>query len=167
MVRANRVREVGTLCAMPFEKNVPGESRVGARAGVIIGVHGWLIGIAIVCFMGGYHELLIRVLGIGIPVSAAMSVLTIVWMECLLRLGGRGKAFGFGLLGMVLFLVGILILLANHGFAPMFEATPGFVETLESLQAVYKTSDVVPAVCLLASCVLLLVSGRAISQTDA
>ncbi len=82
-------------------------------------------------------------------------------MECVVRLFGRGRIFTLSLWGLILFMLGVMILLMNHWLAPLVEKTPGFVDLLSRLGAVYKTSDIVAALCLLGSGVLLSVSVRA------
>ena len=95
---------------------------------------------------------------VGRIVQAA---LTIVVMECVLRMFGRGKVFMLALSGTLLFLIGVMLLLFNHWLAPLIEAEPGFVAQLESLGSVYKTSDLVPIACLVAATVLLVRTARA------
>ena len=101
---------------------------------------------------------------IGLPISVAMSARGILALECVVRLFGRGRIFVVSLWGLILFVLGVLILLVNHWLAPVIETEPGLIDLLSRLGAVYKTSDVVPALCLIGSCGLLYVSVRACLQ---
>ncbi len=135
--------------------------RTAAYLGWTVGIHGWLIGASILCLAGGCYAVLVEIIAIGLPISIAMSALGILVMECVLRLFGRGRVFALSLWGLILFVLGAMILLMNHWLAPLIEEEPGLVDLLSRLGAVYKTSDVVPALCLLGSGVLLSVSVRA------
>jgi hypothetical protein len=135
--------------------------RTAAYLGLTVGIHGWLLGASILCVAGGYYAVLAEIVAIGLPISIAMSALGILVMECVVRLFGRGRVFTLSLWGLILFALGVLILLINHWLAPLIETEPGLVDLLSRLGAVYKTSDVVPALCLLGSGVLLFVSVRA------
>ena len=138
--------------------------RTAAYLGWTAGIHGWLVGASILCLAGGYYAVLGEIIAIGLPMSIAMSALAILVMECVGRLFGRGRIFALSLWGLILFLLGMMILLMNHWLAPLVENTPGFVDLLSRLGAVYKTGDVVPALCLIGAAVLLSVSVRACLQ---
>jgi hypothetical protein len=115
---------------------------------------------------GGYYAVLGEVVAIGLPISIAMSALGILVMECVVRLFGRGRIFALSLWGLILFVLGVLILLMNHWLAPLIEKEPGLVDLLSRLGAVYKTGDVVPALCLIGSGALLYVRVRACPRAD-
>ena len=138
--------------------------RTAAYLGLTVGIHGWLMGTSILCVAGGYYAVLAEIVVIGLPISIAMSALGILALECVVRLFGRGRIFAVSLWGLILFVLGVLILLVNHWLAPVIETEPELVDLLSRLGAVYKTSDVVPALCLIGSCGLLYVSVRACLQ---
>ena len=135
------------------------------RLGMTIGIHGWLVGTVIFCLAGGHYAVVGEILAIGLPVSVAMSALAILLMESVQHRVGRGRTLAFSLWGLILFVVGVLILLLNHWLAPLIDQTPGLAEQLTRLGAVYMTHDVVPALCLIASAVLLSLCVRGCLRT--
>jgi len=134
--------------------------RRGAYIGVFVGIHGWLIGLAIACLSAGRGDFLLEVGPIGFAVSFAMSALAVVLLEAVVQAFGRHAEFQLSLWGVLLLFVGVLILLCNHWFAPLVDADPELVEVFRSLGTVYRVSDVVPGLCLLGSAVCSLIAVR-------
>jgi len=120
-------------------------AKLGAYGGMTIGILGWMIGFTVFCLGHGYTELAARVLPLGLLLSLALAALAIIVLECMLRIyGPQHYMLMVALWGLLLMLMGVLILLANHWLAPLIEATPGAAVELGKMGSVYRTGDNVP-----------------------
>jgi hypothetical protein len=123
----------------------------GARLGVWLGFHGWLIGVAILAGMNGQFRLLGQACLIGIPLSSALSIVTLH----LVAGAEDRRAYGRRLSGAIFFGVGVLLLVINHWLAPRIAGDDALRRTMEQFGATYATSDIVPAAFLLAAVLAL------------
>jgi hypothetical protein len=132
-------------------RDIPGMNP-GARLGIWIGFHGWLIGVAILAGSNGEFRLLGEALLVGVPLSSALCLATLRIVD-----GARDRrSFGRRLAGSVFLGVGILLLAINHWLAPLITDHETLRRTMEELGGQYATSDLVPAAFLAAAAVLLL-----------
>jgi len=120
--------------------------KTGAKWGVILGLHGWVIGFGLVCASAGAWDLLGTVLLTGWPLTIALTAATL-WVA---EVRPRGRAFA----GMILLTLGALTLAVSHIWAPLIDAEPKVRDALLSLGSVYRLPDVFPLVMFLASAAL-------------
>jgi len=130
-------------------------NRIGGHLGALIGCMGWMIGFTIVCLVSGNLAVWTRFAFAGFAISIAMGAVFIVTTELALRAFGRGTMFMLTLWGELAFFMGLLVLLLNHWIAPILEASPGMVDTLDRMHTVYRTNDLMPTVWIAVGCVLL------------
>jgi hypothetical protein len=114
---------------------------VGAFAGILLGCHGWLIGLALVAVSSGVENPLHELLWPGLLMSLALALVPIVTLELLYRTVGRSLTFFIMLWGMLLFFGGLMTLLVNSWIAPAIDRYPDFVRHLESVGTVYRVAD--------------------------
>jgi len=123
----------------------------GARIGVWLGFHGWLIGVAILAGVNGEFKLLGQACLIGVPLSSALSIVTLHLVA-----GARDRqAYGRRLAGAIFFGIGVLLIVINHWLAPQIAGDDALQRTIEQLGGTYATSDIVPAAFLFAAVLAL------------
>ncbi|MHC4937622.1 MAG: hypothetical protein ACYTHK_01475 [Planctomycetota bacterium] len=122
-----------------------------ARLGVWLGFHGWLIGVAVLAGANGEFKLLGQACLIGIPLSSALSIVTLHLVA-----GAQDRrTYGRRLAGAIFFGIGVLLIVINHWLAPMIAGDDALERTMERLGGTYATSDIVPAAFLFAAVLAL------------
>jgi hypothetical protein len=135
----------------------PMKGRLGAYLGATIGCLGWMIGFTVVCLTTGNADVWAQFAFMGFAISLAMAGIVVVTLELALRTFGRGGLFQLILWAELTFFGGVITLLLNHWIAPILESSPSMIETLNKLGGSYKTSDLLPTLCMATSVVLFAV----------
>lgn len=142
-------------------------SRLQTYLGVIIGMLGWMIGLAILCAATGQFSLLAGTLPVGLASSIGLAAMTLTLYELASHRFGRHSAMTkLCMWGAICLDLGILLLLANHWLAPILQANPTVAKAVTSLGGVTSVPDAVPIVLLLLATALLGFAAAFTARTD-
>lgn len=146
-------------------------ARIGGYGGTLIGLLGWLFGLAAVSAKAGAPEVIAQVGPTGALLSLALWALLVITLEAVMhRFGAVGIWFHLALWGLLTTYMGLLILLANHWVAPLIDRTPSLAQMLGDPQSLYystyRTGDAVPVALLAAGAALLLITAARTLRKD-
>lgn len=132
-----------------------------AYAGTLLGVCGWVFGLAGLCLARGRFELLFSLALPALCASLALGLLLVI--------AHRAAACAFGtssrtprlvLLGGLLTLIGTLLLLADTWIMPTLTADPDLRESLRATGSALSVPRILPVLAMAGGASLLLVALR-------
>lgn len=125
--------------------------------GVGFGCFGWVMGLALTCFIVGEVGVLRTALVPALVMSAGLGALFVMVSELANRHFGAGhRLAALTMFGALVYMLGLLVYVINWWLAPQIDRAPALAKAIVSLPGAYRVSDGVPTIGMVIGMALLL-----------